>query len=249
LLGNAVKFTDQGTVQLRMECRETERGRFLLCFEVTDTGIGIAAEHQESIFESFQQVESGPARRFGGTGLGLTICRRLVKLMSGEIGVHSAPGKGSRFWFTVELPAAVGHHVIAPRPQHLLGRRALIVEPNAAGRDVLRRQLQALGMTVAAVANIPEGLAQLLAVVDSAPRFDLLVIARPAASDSAANQAACDLQQSPAARQAHMIWLNRLGDSPAGDGLTLTKPVRPHQLRELLHDLFRKYDAPSYARS
>ncbi len=106
LLGNAVKFTAAGQVVLRLQLRTREAGLAWLRFEVADTGIGIAAEQQERIFEPFVQADSSTTRRFGGTGLGLSIVRRLVDLMGGTVQLQSQPGQGSVF--SVELPFRVG---------------------------------------------------------------------------------------------------------------------------------------------
>ena len=104
--GNAVKFTDQGSVCIRLRPEDLQDDRLLLRIEVEDTGIGVAPEQLGRLFESFQQADSSITRRYGGSGLGLSICQRFIHLMGGEIGVNSAPHGGSRFWFTVDLPVA-----------------------------------------------------------------------------------------------------------------------------------------------
>jgi CheY-like chemotaxis protein/nitrogen-specific signal transduction histidine kinase/HPt (histidine-containing phosphotransfer) domain-containing protein len=106
LLGNAVKFTDQGKVVLRVERLENRGEGELIRFAVEDSGVGIAGEAINKLFQPFSQVDSSSTRRFGGTGLGLSICAKLIKLMDGEFGVDSEYGKGSVFWFTLLLPRA-----------------------------------------------------------------------------------------------------------------------------------------------
>ena len=106
LIGNAIKFTHEGYIKLDISSRRLshEESEFHFCVE--DTGIGIPEERLDTVFEKFTQADESTTRKFGGTGLGLTICKHLVELMGGEIGVDSAPGKGSRFWFTVPLEIA-----------------------------------------------------------------------------------------------------------------------------------------------
>jgi CheY-like chemotaxis protein/nitrogen-specific signal transduction histidine kinase len=103
LLGNAVKFTEQGTVLLRVMLEQSTSQSDLLRFEVRDSGVGIAATAMGKLFQPFSQVDSSTTRRYGGSGLGLSICAKLIKLMSGDLGVESDLGKGSTFWFTLNL--------------------------------------------------------------------------------------------------------------------------------------------------
>src|SRR5258708_31279138 len=103
LLGNAIKFTMTGEIVLRVAAPAESPG--LLQFSVSDTGIGIPADKQRSIFEAFSQADSSTTRRFGGTGLGLAICHRLVGLMQGRLWLESFPGCGTTFHFTIPLPA------------------------------------------------------------------------------------------------------------------------------------------------
>jgi two-component system, sensor histidine kinase len=119
LLGNAVKFTEQGTVLLRVTKEQTDSEGDLLRFEVHDSGVGIAAEDISKLFQPFSQVDSSSTRRYGGSGLGLSICAKLIELMGGEIDVHSELGKGATFWFILPLPPLRAeehpHTVPAPR--------------------------------------------------------------------------------------------------------------------------------------
>lgn len=145
LMGNAVKFTDQGHVLVRVVGLELEDGRQQLHVTVEDTGIGIAGEHLDHIFGEFNQVEDMTNRRFEGTGLGLAITRRLVERMEGAVWVDSEPGKGSVFGFRVVLPVA--EEARAPRLPVSL-KRVLVVDDSFINRTILERQLSPCGIDV-----------------------------------------------------------------------------------------------------
>jgi len=104
LTSNAIKFTESGRVELAVDAQEMPDGKAELVFSVTDTGIGVEPEQQINIFSSFTQADNSTTRRYGGSGLGLTICKQIVELMGGRIGMNSQPGKGSTFWFALTLP-------------------------------------------------------------------------------------------------------------------------------------------------
>ncbi|MBN8487986.1 MAG: PAS domain S-box protein, partial [Burkholderiales bacterium] len=162
--GNAIKFTEQGEVSVRMAAVGDEPAGLRVAFEVTDTGIGIAPEHQSRIFSSFGQAETSTTRRYGGTGLGLAISSQLVQLMGGTLMLQSAPGEGSRFHFELVLPRAeAGSDQAAWRtltdtarpsthPQagrrRLKGMRVLLVEDNPNNRQVARELLEDEGALV-----------------------------------------------------------------------------------------------------
>ncbi|MGE5492340.1 MAG: PAS domain S-box protein [Actinomycetota bacterium] len=156
-LGNAVKFTDRGSIALAARLVSEEQDQVLVRFEVRDTGIGIAPEAQVRLFEAFEQADSSTTRRYGGTGLGLAISRRLATLMGGEIGADSRPGEGSTFWFTARLergqpeaadagPAQPAASPEEPLRRHHRGARILLAEDNPINQEVAIDLLQAVGL-------------------------------------------------------------------------------------------------------
>jgi PAS domain S-box-containing protein len=155
LLGNAVKFTDHGGIVLSVDVEraDTESGNALIRFSVTDTGIGISSDKKNSIFSAFTQADSSTTRKYGGTGLGLTIVKRLVELYRGEISVTSEVGKGSTFSFTAEFGVHSGSvEIAAPTAQvDLAGTRILVVDDTAANRMILEQALTSRGGQVTCV--------------------------------------------------------------------------------------------------
>ena len=156
LVGNALKFTERGRVDLRV----ASAGDRLL-FEVRDTGIGIAPEALSRLFHKFEQADSSIARRFGGTGLGLTICKELVELMHGAIGAESAMGVGSRFWFTLPLERTAGPAPVETQPVAAAAGvgRVLLAEDHEVNQLVAATLLRRAGYTVDTVENGAEALA------------------------------------------------------------------------------------------
>ena len=165
LVNNAVKFTEHGQVSIAVRRVARIGDKVELCFAVADTGIGMTAEQSTRLFQPFTQADGSTTRKYGGTGLGLTISKRLVELMGGQIQVDSAPGKGSVFSFTVWLGLrAAAARARARLPGELKGLRMLVVDDNAAARDILSEQLRALDF---AVSTVPSG-EQAVAAVQAA---------------------------------------------------------------------------------
>ncbi len=179
LCGNAVKFTEHGQVVIRVGRERDDAAGLGLYFEVQDSGIGLSAEQMAQLFQSFQQADSSTTRKHGGTGLGLAISQRLVHLMGGEIGVRSELGAGSTFWFKVRLQAGQRPaHEPASKgdPAQLLGRRALVVDDNAAARQVLEGLLQHLGLSTSAVQDGDEAVAAVCAAHAAGEPYDLVLL-------------------------------------------------------------------------
>ncbi|WP_079435468.1 response regulator [Zoogloea sp. LCSB751] len=158
---NAVKFTERGEVAIRVRLAEAGRDDVLLRFEVRDTGIGLSGEQRARLFRSFEQADSSTTRKYGGTGLGLVISKRLAELMGGEVGVDSTPEVGSTFWFTARLGrgTAVVRRLLPGAD--LRGRRMLVVDDNANARDVISEMLRRMAFSVHAVGSGPAALAEL----------------------------------------------------------------------------------------
>ena len=153
LVGNAIKFTAKGGILVEVDLLPGESGLFELQCQVTDTGIGMDADTQASLFEKFTQADSSVARRFGGTGLGLAICRETMELMNGWIDVSSEPERGSTFSFAVPLPREAAP---APAILDLSGRRLLVVERGVFSRRMLEETLRAIGARVDCAASLDE---------------------------------------------------------------------------------------------
>jgi CheY-like chemotaxis protein len=179
LLGNAVKFTDRGRVELRVDSRPTGSDQLLLAFAVADTGIGILPEHREVIFEAFRQADSSTTRQFGGTGLGLTISARLVAMMGGTLAVDSTFGQGSEFRFTMPCKLAPQDTVTAPArpvvdladgpPKRL---RILLAEDNTVNQRLAKRLLEKRGHQVSVAGDGRQAVEAAML----APPFDLILM-------------------------------------------------------------------------
>jgi PAS domain S-box-containing protein len=237
LANNAVKFTEVGEVCVHVTGTVDESSVVELRFEVVDTGIGIDPEAQDSIFESFAQADGSTTRRYGGTGLGLTIAKQLVSLMGGTIGVRSEPGQGSTFWFT--LPAHVEPSE-GPRPAGpaLAGARALVVDDKATNRGILERQLSSWGLTVDSCPDGASGLATLKAAASSDRPYDLALIDYRMPGSSGAELVEL-VDAEPSLRSVRLVLMVTARDAhPARDvsGLAglVTKPLREADLHDEL---------------
>jgi two-component system, sensor histidine kinase and response regulator len=240
LIGNAIKFTKQGEVHLRIELQEQSDKDALLHFSVKDTGPGIPEEKQQSIFAPFTQADSSTTRRYGGSGLGLTISSRLVALMNGRIWLESEPKHGSTFHFTVRLP-------IQPNPatprclmalEEFHGTPVLVVDDNATNRRILEQTLFAWGLEPTVCESGAQALAILREAQNSATPFRLMLLDShmPEMDGFALVET---LQLGPQIQVPEMIMLTSgisIGDAARckqlGISACLTKPVRSPVLSE-----------------
>ena len=241
LLGNAVKFTEQGEVSLWVHCLSTEAERVRLKCEVRDTGIGISQEAQEQIFAAFSQADGSTTRRFGGTGLGLAIVKQLVQLMDGEVGIHSVPGQGSTFWFTMQLEYDPTVQSVQPTPtQSLAGMKVLIVDDNATNRFILESQLRSWEAEAVSADSAAAALAQLKQAVAKHHAFDIAIldIHMP---DIDGIMLSHTIRADPALRNVRLLALSSVDQSSSVNESSssnfsawLRKPARQSLLRECL---------------
>ncbi len=244
LLSNAVKFTRKGEVLLRVECAAQDRKSTTLRFLVTDTGPGISREAQQRLFQPFSQADASIARQHGGTGLGLTICRRLVELMGGQIGFESLVNRGSTFWFT--LTVGIGSRSAEESLVDLRQVRVLVVDDNSTNRRILESQLSKLGMNVKCVAGGPAALTALIsaleqgqpyhgAIVDhDMPDMDGVMLARAVRSHHGLNDLVMILLSSHVQR----VPVENLIET--GFAACILKPARLDQLRDCLSKTLRQ---------
>ncbi|MDC7825006.1 PAS domain S-box protein [Pseudomonas sp. BLCC-B13] len=176
LAGNALKFTHQGQVVVSLHQLRRDAQRVALRVAVSDTGIGISPEQLTRIFDGFTQAEASTTRRFGGTGLGLVICKRLIELMGGTLQVESQVGKGSRFWFDIELEMAEQASLRSACSAQDMSLRLLIVDDNAVAGELLLRSAHSLGWQAEWVAGGKQALARIDESIERGQPFDMVLM-------------------------------------------------------------------------
>ena len=246
LVGNGVKFTQQGNVVINVGCDRKEADRAWLRFQVTDTGVGVPVEKMSLLFQKFSQVDSSNARRYGGTGLGLAISKQLVELMGGSIGVHSGPGVGSTFWFTLPLTLDAGQDASPAVVEKLGGLRVLIVDDNEVNRRVIHQQILSWGMRTGNYAAGAEALTALRAAHDSGDPYHFVITDfHMPVMDGATLSAA--IKSDPALKDTVVVMLTSIGDWREVRGLEgqgvdacLVKPVRQSHLFKTLVSAWSK---------
>lgn len=178
LIGNAIKFTEQGEVLVTVKSKPTRDGDIELRFEIKDTGIGMSPESQARLFQPFAQADSSTARRFGGTGLGLAICKNLIDIMQGAIGAESAVGQGTLFWFNLPLGKVEQETNTLENPVPLAileGKRVLVVDDNATNRKILHHYLQHWGVIIGESECGVDALFELESAVKRGEAYDMLL--------------------------------------------------------------------------
>ena len=251
LAANAVKFTDHGEVVIEACVIERGRGTARIRVDVVDTGIGIAEEDQRVLFQPFSQVDPSSTRRFGGTGLGLAICRQLVEAMHGSIGVDSAAGRGSRFWF--ELPFETPVTGPGERPvhdPHLKDMRVLVVDDNQATRDSLAVTIAAWGMQPDTASDGMSALASLEHAAYEGRAYDVAIVDRHMPGIGGL-ELSRRIRSRPSLDATQLVLLasstpvDDEGAAAAGIRACLPKPVRRSQLHACLSAAVAAVPGPS----
>ena len=247
LAGNAIKFTGQGEVFVRVNKKRDKQDSVILRFEVRDTGIGIPQQRQPELFDAFTQADGSTSRKFGGTGLGLTICKQLIEQMGGEIGVHSEEGKGSTFWFTLEYCKQKQTDFVVEKIKQddLVGLRVLVVDDNETNRRILahylkswRMEFESLPSAIGAVECMKRAVAMArpfhVVLLDmQMPEMDGITLARA-------------IKAEPDLSKTRLVLLSSVGISqqdqyPEGIDASLNKPVRQSRLFDTIANVIGQW--------
>jgi PAS domain S-box-containing protein len=247
LIGNALKFTDQGSVTVRVRKEFDADTEAIVRFEISDTGIGVSETAQTTLFQAFTQADGSTTRKYGGTGLGLAISKQLVELMGGQIGVVSEVGKGSTFWFTAkfakqseEIAALPATEPVAAKPEDAQNKLILLAEDNIVNQKVAVRQLQKLGYRADAVADGREAVEALQRIP-----YDLVLMdCQMPHMDG--YEATAEIRRREGTKK-HTAIIALTANALAGDrekclaaGMDdyISKPVRPDELAKALERVF-----------
>ena len=244
LVGNAIKFTDQGKVVVSVTPVATDGEWARVRFSVSDTGIGIAPEHRQTILSGFTQIDPSLTRRHSGTGLGLAISDRLVRLMGGELHLTSEVGVGSTFEFTLPLPVGAALERHSGSRVALAGRRALVVDHNDTNRRLLRDLLGAEGIAVDDATTAAGGLDTLRVAAGRDTKFDLLIVDSHLPDGDGFDMVET-VRADPALASIRVVMMTTTGQRgdaercrTLGIGAYLTKPISRMDLAEVLHAVF-----------
>lgn len=247
--GNALKFVEKGEVSIHVSLLKETETYASLRFEVIDTGIGIPEDRIHRLFKSFSQVDRTMTRKFGGTGLGLSICKRLIDLMEGEIGVESEVGKGSTFWFTLDLKKQTTHAIpVIEIPKSIHQQKILIVDDNETHRKIFAEYLKSWGCRFVTVDSSQKALSVLRQAETENDPFKAAVIDKrmPGMSGEVLGK---KIKADPALKHISMIMVTSYGErgdanrlEKLGFSAFLAKPVKKSHLFECLRMVFGTVD-------
>lgn len=250
LMGNAPKFTESGEIEISIDVEEERDTHIMLHTMIRDTGIGIPEDKLDTIFETFQQADGSTTRKYGGTGLGLPICRQIANLMEGEVWVESEVNKGSIFHFTARFGKVENVEAKKFTPALLAGKKVLIVDDNLKNLEILTYNLESAGMKVVALTDGDGVLSALQNALENGRHFDLCIsdIKMPKMSGYEVAKAIRGVKSEPgeqkyAIKKLPLIALSSLMDhdakkcEEAGFDSYLSKPVRRKKLYQMLEIL------------
>jgi signal transduction histidine kinase/CheY-like chemotaxis protein/ligand-binding sensor domain-containing protein len=244
LVNNAIKFTDEGEVFVKMSVAKMEADDVRLLVEISDTGVGMTPEAKKKLFQSFTQVDDSAARRHGGTGLGLAISKQLVDLMGGTIGVESEPGRGSKFWFTVVFGVSSQPNPLPAQAADFSGKRILIVDDNRTNRRVLSHLLHGWGVAAEEAAGGDEALKRLRDGDRTGQPFDAAILDYQMPGMNGIDLAG-HIRADHAIRKTSLLFLSSALDRDHRDAIkqldfvaAFQKPVRQATLRRALQRLW-----------
>ncbi len=245
LLSNAIKFTERGSIQVAVSRVEEDEHGDTIYLEVQDTGIGLSEEERERIFDHFTQADTSTTRKYGGTGLGLTITRQLVELMGGSIEVQSSPGRGSVF--RIILPMLLQDRLSSSSDKGFPRFKVLIVDQDEATRQGLSQQLTAWGMETICIADLNAALPLARGELDRGEPFDIVLLELAQLPED--HVAATDGLKDVLSQSTDVILLGRIGvetSSPPGWEQTcfITKPVIQPSLRSCIQDIVNDLTKP-----
>lgn len=245
LLNNAIKFTEQGQIELhvsKLKTKHRSKNYITLLFEVIDSGIGISEQVMSRLFKSFSQGDASVSRKYGGSGLGLVICKRLLEYMGGEIGVDSVPGQGSRFWFKLKVKQApdISNERRVDLKPRLKGMRILAVDDNDINRCILVAQTKSWGIICDTASNGIDALTMLTKAAKSGKKYDLILLDYNMPEMNGLELAE-NIRASKTIRNIPLLMLTSLGLPVSREELDklniqscLTKPVRQSKLYEAI---------------